>query len=107
MIFQNPGYVNPNQLRRDAKKAGAEKYTNKIDAQKSLKIRKKENPGVERDPLDSVFLTEESQVKEEVESDEEEWSEDESRKEAEKLKRQIEKKRRPKRKRGKKKNDNV
>lgn len=55
-LFQNPHYVSPNDLRHLMKKRGAQKYMSRIQAKKSLEMRRGQ-PSYETDPTDDVFVT--------------------------------------------------
>lgn len=55
-LFQNPHYVSPNDLRHLMRKRGAQKYMSRIQAKKSLEIRRGQ-PSYETDPTDDVFVT--------------------------------------------------
>lgn len=55
-LFQNPHYVSPNDLRHLMRKRGAQKYMSRIQAKKSLEMRRGQ-PSYETDPTDDVFVT--------------------------------------------------
>lgn len=55
-LFQNPHYVSPNDLRHLMRKKGAQKYMSRIQAKKSLEMRRGQ-PSYETDPTDDVFVT--------------------------------------------------
>lgn len=54
-LFQNPHYVSPNDLRHLMRKRGAQKYMSRIQAKKSLEMRRGQ-PSYETDPTDDVFV---------------------------------------------------
>lgn len=53
-LFQNPHYVSPNDLRHLMRKRGAQKYMSRIQAKKSLEMRRGQ-PSYETDPTDDVL----------------------------------------------------
>uniref|UniRef100_A0A914UWP3 Ribosome biogenesis protein BRX1 homolog n=1 Tax=Plectus sambesii TaxID=2011161 RepID=A0A914UWP3_9BILA len=58
VLYENPSYQSPNDLRRQLKLAGANRYTSKQEAKQSLQERTELNPDAFKgDPLDELFDT--------------------------------------------------
>ncbi|XP_071118032.1 ribosome biogenesis protein BRX1 homolog [Haliotis cracherodii] len=55
-LYQNPHYVSPNEHRRKLRQIVASKYINRVDAKKSLEVRRPKE-SYRLDPTDDVFTT--------------------------------------------------